>query len=821
MEDHNNYSTLDGIPAVKDFIARLRKDFPKDFPCDVEARLRSPRCVVLKKRTGEREFVIREGKKWSPDALIGTPFEADESELGGYWVDLLVLYLARDNTLHVTGPKGGAADARHLPTDDELATIQTAAQALTWAVAEHFGPDNLPERLKEKEEDKDYFVIDDKAGNRVMIQERIEWGVDDNGKVVKDYLPWSWFGETIGWLKCEPNGLVSGDLLLPYGLGLVPPGVRKVMIHEGAKAADGAQRAARDPAHPWFEHLSEYAHLGWIGGAPSPHRTYWGALAEFGFSEIIIVPDNDAIGRWAAPRISRALAETEARVGVFYVPQFEFPDRWDFADPMPPDLFKEIGEGEEVRTIWTGEGFLGCIYPATWATQREPIVGKGRPSYSIRRRFAEEFVPIRLPDRVGVKWPVRRTLDREDFNRLFRPFSDVEDTARLLLKEAGNGIIEGVTFSPGLDKPITLNHERKVGFNVWNPTHVQPEEGDVAPWLQFLADLFPKDLTPYRDRTEATRWMRTLIGRPEIHMQYGMCMISKPGTGKSTLMEEVLAPCVGWDNAVLVSGDELKDKFNGYAEGRRLIYCHELYEGHGWGLANKLKSLITDPTVKINNKFEKPYTVRNGSQVCAASNHMEALRIDGTDRRWLFPYVSNVAQSREYYGRFRRWLKEGGLSAILWWARSGEAEDYVKPGEWAPDTEMKHKVVEEGRSEAGKIVQAIGERGATLGQNDDGEGEVKPLSLMYADIRDFVKNRAARVVEGDDELIDIACAAGMVRWTKQIKVEGHLQRFIVNGPLLAKLEGFGDDEAGKAEKRKAIREARQTAEELMKDWRPT
>lgn len=118
-------------------------------------------------------------------------------------------------------------------------------------------------------------------------------------------------------------------------------------------------------------------------------------------------------------------------------------------------------------------------------------------------------------------------------------------------------------------------------FNTYTPLPIGGEKGDLTEWRDYLGYMFPVEI----DRLEFERWCATLIGKPGVRMTYSLLLIStRQGESKSTLLDAVLRPLVGMSNSALVESHDLKLGLNGWAAGKRLVVCHEIYEGRNKAL---------------------------------------------------------------------------------------------------------------------------------------------------------------------------------------------------------------------------------------------
>jgi hypothetical protein len=82
-------------------------------------------------------------------------------------------------------------------------------------------------------------------------------------------------------------------------------------------------------------------------------------------------------------------------------------------------------------------------------------------------------------------------------------------------------------------------------INLHLGTVIKATAGDPKPLLNFMECMFPGE----RERREMLRWCATLIARPDIHMEYGVLLISETqGVGTMALASAILAPLAGHNN---------------------------------------------------------------------------------------------------------------------------------------------------------------------------------------------------------------------------------------------------------------------------------
>lgn len=653
------------------------------------------------------------------------------------------------------------APVEYAPTDVEAALIKQAIQGARLPEYQPT-PGGIDLRKLDREaKPEDAFEFRDHEGRLLMVQIRKQ--LENGEKRYLIYTPWS-DGK---WRLAEPDGL------LPlWGI----PELRQasvVFLHEGAKAARRCAEIAaaygslfRKPEdeHPWAQDLAYATHIGWVGGAYAVNRVDWSVLKKAYIDRIFIVADNDDVGRQAAKEISRHL------ICQTFLLQFtdEFPVGFDLADPFPDRFFRIRADG--VRH-YVGPEFSERLKPATFATEvATPAQGKTKPVYRLRKAFAEQWVYVREQQvfvNKAVPWLRPVTADQLDANT--RPYSDVAKVSELLLK-AQSHPVDSLTYDPRTKNRILSDGYRTV-VNMYHPGPIRPIAGVITPFLEFMENLIPD----FDERREVERWIATLIAKPEVRIGYALILAGEvQGTGKSTLGTAILAPLIGRHNVSKPNATSLaKSEFNGWAVDKRLVIIEEIYEGENWAVYNKLKDVITEPTIRVNEKYMVPYEAPNWVHLYATSNSLKPLKVQKSDRRWLMPRVTETVWPPEKFTEFRLWLDAGGLAAIAYWA--SQYPDYVRPGEHAPMTESKRELAEESVDPKEKLAAAVAEMM---------NGAAQPFAITRSEVdawlREQLKERNERGFASPQAVRKALERCGCKMLDKQLKVAGRSEAIFIS-----------------------------------------
>lgn len=674
-----------------------------------------------------------------------------------YWLDLAVIRFTKQG--EVIAPDGYA------PEDDEAQRIKIEMSAAKWPenvfIPSEDDPD-LPERVKQA---KDVYWFRNENGSIVMAQVR---GIDEKGN--KTFFPLTkWDDGEYRWL--EPDGL------LPlYGLENIKKSTT-VFIHEGVKGAKLCAKVANGELdHPWADELSNAVHVAWCGGALNPERTDWSVLKKHGISRAYIVQDNDSSGISATPKIARQLDCVTMAV--------QFTDQWprsfDLGDEFPKNMFSDIGG----KPYYIGPTFRECVDPATYMTHLVSILDdKGKvKTIPVLRHHARGLwlyldaleLFINAEDTEIIRKP--KALDA-----MLAPFSDSRQTSELLLKDY-NGRSPRLVYRPDLKGRKVISNG-SVGINTYIPPSIKPEPGDIAPFMKFMCNLIPKD----EDRNHVLRWVATVIARPDIRPLFGILAISEQtGTGKTTLGERVLAPLVGLHNTTFPNETELTDnQFNSWIGQKRLAVVNEIYAGHSFKAANRLKSTMTDRYVNFNEKYMPIMKLENFICIYACSNSLKALRLDFYDRRWLVPAISEERGAEKDFHAFIAWLESGGLNIVAHWAHT--FDDYLRPGEVAPMTSRKQEMIDDALSQAQRYAESF-----ALAMND----KAAPVSCGYVHIREWlVAHCPEKIHDSDQEIQKVLRNGGLIVSKKRRYAAGHSQKIVMNATAFDRVKGMDEKDA--------------------------
>jgi hypothetical protein len=186
-----------------------------------------------------------------------------------------------------------------------------------------------------------------------------------------------------------------------------------------------------------------------------------------------------------------------------------------------------------------------------------------------------------------------------------------------------------------------------------------------------------------------------LIQRPQERAGHALLITSEAkGIGKSTL-GTIVRRLVGEQNSRVAQTKDLKSNFDGWLVGKLVVQVDEIYEAGNWDLANKLKPLITEPTVSANIKYGPQIEVENFARFLMFSNNSSPLGIEDGDRRY-FVFNSNAQPRGDgYYEALHQYASStAGMNQIYTFLKRRDISAF-NPHRRPPMTEAKKRIISE------------------------------------------------------------------------------------------------------------------------------
>lgn len=250
---------------------------------------------------------------------------------------------------------------------------------------------------------------------------------------------------------------------------------------------------------------------------------------------------------------------------------------------------------------------------------------------------------------------------------------------------------ESLVYLPG--KSEFPDGEEGGRYNIWRDSGVDATPGNVAAFLDHIGNVVPDEI----ERGYVLDYLAMLVQSPGRKVHYALLIRGGQGTGKSWI-GRMMTAIIGAPNVVFPSNDEVLSQWTVWTEGSCLAVIEELMARGRLDMANRLKPIITEPTLRIEEKKRSIYTIPNHLNLIAFTNHEDALPLENGDRRWLVISSEMRPLDEGYYERLFAFLDGDGPAAVKHYLMQRKV--VLNPKGMAPTTRGKQEMRRRSLSEA-------------------------------------------------------------------------------------------------------------------------
>jgi hypothetical protein len=265
--------------------------------------------------------------------------------------------------------------------------------------------------------------------------------------------------------------------------------------------------------------------------------------------------------------------------------------------------------------------------------------------------------------------------------------------------------VDRIDYLPGKQSRFVLEPNGTEVFNTWRPGALKPVDGDVTILMEHMAYIVP-------DPGECEHVLDCLahtVQRPGEKIKHAILLIGKQGTGKSFFVD-LMKSLVGVDNVKTAESEHLVSEWTAQLCNRQLLMVEELIKVGRMEVYNRLKTLITQETVTVNEKNIPLFDARTPRLIMAFSNHLAPITLQDDDRRFFVVGSDAPPKERAYYDRlFAAGLEEA--AAFLAFLLKRDLSSF-NPSEPAPITASKQYIIQRSKSELVQEIECMTEEGA-------------------------------------------------------------------------------------------------------------
>jgi hypothetical protein len=390
-------------------------------------------------------------------------------------------------------------------------------------------------------------------------------------------------------------------------------------------------------------------------------------------AEVVILPDNDEPGRQHAASVAKSLHGIAAKVLSIAIPGL--PEKGDIADWIAAGGTREALEAFSPAEAPTEAPAANEGTSTDEAPSKEEIQAA---ISAMVEDFNNRFMVVNEAGKAVIFQPGydaalgRRRFDRlsiRDLQTLYMNqtmVTGIDEKGRIVCKTKSDiwlrhtrrrQYIHGVTFDP------TATAEQPGVLNLWEGFAVQPSRGDWS-LLKSHIERVICDGDPVRF-TYLMGWMARMFQHPAEQGEVAVVMKGGEGTGKGTLAK-ALMKIMGHHGLAISNSKHLVGNFNAHLRDVIFLFADEALFAGDRAHVGALKSLITEPYLTVEGKFQNAIQAPNFLHVMMASNEEWVVPASQDARRFFVLEVSEKAKGdHAYFAAIWKQMEAGGYAGML------------------------------------------------------------------------------------------------------------------------------------------------------------
>lgn len=237
-------------------------------------------------------------------------------------------------------------------------------------------------------------------------------------------------------------------------------------------------------------------------------------------------------------------------------------------------------------------------------------------------------------------------------------------------------------------------------FNTWcPPSWPQTAATFAKPFFDHLTYLIPEQ----RSRDDLIDWLAHAAQTPAVRPHFHFLLVAQTaeGTGRSWLADLMVRLFSPRHAGAIDLHRLLNETFNSELSGKVVMGVHEVRAppDERFSHRDRLKSLLTDTTLTVNEKFEPRWVERFVTRFLMFTNKDDAIPLSETDRRVYAVRCADQPKDEVYYRTLYAHLTDERFLAAVWTALRERSPAGFNPGRRAPENRMKLQMIAAGRSD--------------------------------------------------------------------------------------------------------------------------
>jgi hypothetical protein len=237
-------------------------------------------------------------------------------------------------------------------------------------------------------------------------------------------------------------------------------------------------------------------------------------------------------------------------------------------------------------------------------------------------------------------------------NPIMRPVADV-----WLNHADRRQFVGGIIFDPsGLPTPAGK-------LNLWQGFGVEPRPGSWTLMQAHIRDVICSSAADQYDYL--IRWIARMLQHPAEQGEVAVILKGQEGVGKGTLAKPLMR-IFGQHGLSIFQAVHLVGNFNAHLRDCVFLFADEAFYAGDRQHLGVLKSIITEPLLTIEAKYQNAVQTPNYLHLMMASNEEWVVPASLESRRFFIPTVSSARKGdHAYFAAVLKELDAGGYAAML------------------------------------------------------------------------------------------------------------------------------------------------------------
>ena len=178
---------------------------------------------------------------------------------------------------------------------------------------------------------------------------------------------------------------------------------------------------------------------------------------------------------------------------------------------------------------------------------------------------------------------------------------------------------------------------------------------------------------------ELDSWIANIIQHPGTKNEVSIVLKGIQGAGKNTFTNQIAEITKGFSERNITNIEEITGQFNAVIENKMFMVLNEMKNSGEDRMPNfdQLKSVITDDTVRVNEKNQKRRTVENVCNLIFLSNNFFPVKIEASDRRYFVLIVNGkYSENKQFWKSLKNTFTPDFYKALTKFFQNWDISNY-------------------------------------------------------------------------------------------------------------------------------------------------